>query len=84
MDKTIVKSVSYPRSMQKFLDENPELSLSKMVQAKIIEIMNNRKIYFEEIGRLKKQNKFLQEKILFLQEKLLQATDELEKCSKKR
>ena len=72
MAKNVINSVSYPKEMQKFLDENPDLSLSKIVQSKIIEIQNTRQIYTDEFLRKDKH-------IRILQRKLLDATDEIER-----
>ena len=76
MAKNVINSVSYPVEMQKFLDENPDLSLSKMLQSKIIEIMENRRLKFEELNRLKRVNQTLQTE-------LLKCSDELEKSLEK-
>ena len=72
MSKTIINTVSYPKEMQVFLDENPDLSLSKIVQAGIIQIRANRKHNFEEIEKFKRVN-------AELQKRLLEATDYIEK-----
>ena len=71
MAKNIINSVSYPVELQKVLDENPELSLSKMVQSKLIEIRENRAGHQARIKALERQ-------VERLQESLLVATDEVE------
>lgn len=68
MGKTLIKTVSIPKDMQKFLDDNPDLSLSKICQAKIIEIMQNRRIIFAQVERLIRANKMLQEKLFEAQD----------------
>ncbi len=40
-----IKTLSIPADMEEFLSENRDLSPSKMLQSKIIEIRENRKIY---------------------------------------
>ena len=40
----MIKTLSIPKELQEFLDDNPDLSPSKMLQSKIIEIKENRKI----------------------------------------
>jgi len=64
------KMVSIPKELDDFLAENPDLSCSKMLQSKIIEIRMNRKQIFAETDRLKKN-------IHFLNKKLSQAGDEI-------
>ena len=63
MAKNVINSVSYPIEMQKFLEQNPELSLSKIVQSKIIEIMENRKMNAHEIEMLEKRLDHMQKKL---------------------
>ena len=58
--RTVLKSLSIPLDYQIFLDENPDLSPSKMLQSKIREIMENRRINSSEIDRLRKVNLKLQ------------------------
>lgn len=47
-----IKTLSIPIEMQHFLDDNPDLSPSKMLQSKIIEIQERRRLSFNEIKRL--------------------------------
>jgi len=63
MKNTLIKTISIPVVLQEFLDENPDLSLSKIAQSKIIEIMENRRHRFDEENRLKKQIVFLNKKL---------------------
>lgn len=41
----VIKSVSIPEELAQFLDKNPELSLSKIVQARLIEMKEQKTIY---------------------------------------
>lgn len=65
-------NVSIPIEMDEFLAKNPDLSPSKMLQAQIIQIKANRKLYSDKTLQLQKQCNVLQEK-------LLDANDEIEK-----
>lgn len=47
----------------KFLEENTDLSPSKMLQSKIHEIKNNRSYVFAEIARLQKVIIFMEKQI---------------------
>jgi len=60
MGKNVINSVSYPIEMQEFLNDNPDLSISKMLQSKIIEIRERRRLNFNEMELLQKQIKTLQ------------------------
>lgn len=60
----MIKTLSIPQELEDFLSENPDLSPSKMLQSKIIEIRENRKLRFSEFEALKKQNKRLQEELI--------------------
>ena len=60
----MIKTLSIPIELEDFLRDNPDLSPSKMLQSKIIEIKNNRSIIFKEVNDLKLQVKFLQEKLM--------------------
>lgn len=40
----VTKTLSIPEDQQKFLDDNPDLSPSKMLQSKILEIKENRRM----------------------------------------
>lgn len=63
-------SVSIPQHLADFLNENADLSPSKLLQSKIIEILENRKYKFHELDRQKRM-------INALQNKLTEATDEI-------
>lgn len=58
--------------MDEFLKENPDLSPSKMLQSKIIEIQEQKKVVMAQVRNL-------QRKINFIQEELLKKGDECEK-----
>ena len=55
-----IKTLSIPNWMEEFLKENPDLSPSKMLQSKIIEIHERRKINFSEVRNLRNKINFLQ------------------------
>jgi len=82
MPKTINKTLSIPIELQQFLNENPDLSASKMLQSKIIEVRENRRIRFEEIARKDKQIKILQDKLWDANEKVAQLEEKISKCKK--
>lgn len=74
--KTIHKSVSIPLFLQEFLDEHTDLSCSKMLQSKILEVRENRRLIFSELNRQKKT-------IIFLNKKLAEAGDKIAILEKK-
>lgn len=76
MTKTVHKSVSIPVSMQEFLDENPDLSVSKMLQSKIMEIQENRRIYSEDFHKKDRVIKHMQNLLFRNKEEI----DNLKKC----
>ena len=87
MPKTVIQSVSFPVEMQHFLDENPDLSLSKMLQSKIIEIQENRRQISEDNLRQKRVTQKLQEHLLIATDRvaeLEEKIEKLEKCGSKR
>lgn len=45
MGNFVIKSVSIPQNQAEFLDKNPELSLSKIIQERIKEIINQKVVY---------------------------------------
>ncbi len=57
------KTLSIPQFLDDFLEKNPDLSPSKMLQSKIIEIMENRRLNSAEIVRLERRMKILQEEL---------------------
>lgn len=59
----MIKTLSIPRDMEEFLKENPDLSPSKMLQSKIIEIRESKKINQVEIIKLKRVINNLQTKL---------------------
>lgn len=73
---TITKTLSIPESLNEFLKENPDLSPSKMLQSKIIEIKEQRRLNSNEIDKwkrlfhnLEKQLQEANEKIYLLENK---------------
>lgn len=72
----MIKTLSIPDKLEEFLKENPDLSPSKMLQAKIIEIKENRSFRFAEIAKLQKH-------ILFLNDKLASAGSQIVLLEKK-
>lgn len=59
----MIKTLSIPEDLEEFLKDNPDLSPSKMLQSKIIEIRENRKLNFVEIDKLRKHIVFLNRKL---------------------
>lgn len=59
----VIKTLSIPQDLNDFLLKNEDLSPSKMLQSKIIEIRENRRLRFAEMDRLKKHNVFLAKKL---------------------
>lgn len=59
----MIKTLSIPQHLQDFLEENPDLSPSKMLQSKIIEVKENRSFRFAEIAKLQKTILFLNNKL---------------------
>ena len=83
------KTLSISPELEKFLTENPDLSPSKMLQSKIIEIQENRKINYVEIAKLQHTNAFLHEKLResgdeidILEKKLGEAHDVIEQMER--
>lgn len=72
MGQNVIKSVSIPQDLADFLDRNPELSLSKIVQSKLIEIMQTKTAYENRI-------RVYENKMHVLQTKLFEANEEIEK-----
>ena len=60
MGKTLIKTISIPLELQDFLDDNPDLSLSKICQSKLIEIRENRRHRFGQEKNLRESIKKLQ------------------------
>lgn len=58
-----IKTLSIPKDLDEFLGENKDLSPSKMLQSKIIEIRENRKINFAETAKLIRARNFIQEEL---------------------
>jgi hypothetical protein len=67
-----IKTLSIPAELDEFLNANPDLSPSKMLQSKIKEIMENRKLHNLEIGQLQKR-------LGFMERKLWEANDEIDR-----
>lgn len=67
---SILKTLSIPEDLQDFLEKNPDLSPSKILQGKIKEIKDNREFRFRELEQQKKT-------IMFLNNKLSAAGDQI-------
>lgn len=70
----IIRSVSISKEQAEFLDENRELSLSKICQSKINDMMNDSTIYAHRLTQLEGAN-------IQLQNALKLATDQLDKLN---
>ena len=57
---TTILSVSIPNELQTFLNDNPDLSPSKILQTKIMEIQENRKLFSQEVYKLEQNIQKLQ------------------------
>ena len=66
----MIKTLSIPQELEDFLVANPDLSPSKMLQSKIIEIREHRRINSAENMRLIRMNKFLTNKLQEANEKI--------------
>lgn len=71
MGQNVIKSVSIPLELAEFLDKNPELSLSKIVQARLLEIKDQKAIYENRV-------KVYENKMHILQQKLIEANEEID------
>lgn len=58
-----VKTLSIPQELADFLEQNPDLSPSKILQSKIIEIKENRRLNQSEIQKLERRLKFMESKL---------------------
>ena len=58
-----IKTLSIPKDMDEFLGENPDLSPSKMLQSKIIEIRENRRMDKGELMRQKRLTNLYMKKL---------------------
>ena len=65
-----VKTLSIPDEMNEFLNLHPDLSPSKLLQSKIIEIRERRRIVLPEIIKLQKTNEVLQRELQTANEKI--------------
>ena len=72
-----IKTLSIPADQEEFLANNPDLSPSKMLQSKIIEVRENRRIRFEETNRLRRA-------IATIQKELQTANDEIDRLKKEK
>jgi len=63
MAKSFIKSVSISEEMDTFLFEHPEISLSKIVQLKLLEIMEFQTPSLHEIVSLKSANIQLRDRL---------------------
>ena len=76
---TFTLSVSITDEQQTFLKDNVDLSPSKMLQSKIMEIQDNRKVYSQEKYKLEQCNRKLSELLQEANEKLDQLQAEVKK-----
>lgn len=67
----MIKTLSIPQDLQDFLNDNPDLSPSKMLQSKIIEIRDNRRLIFAQTNKLRKQVEFYQKQLWEANEKII-------------
>jgi hypothetical protein len=68
----VIKSVSIPEELAQFLDKNPELSLSKIVQARLIEMKEQKTIYENRL-------KVYENKLGVVTRELFAANEEIER-----
>lgn len=68
----VIKSVSIPEELAQFLDKNPELSLSKIVQARLIEMKEQKTIYENRL-------KVYENKLGIVTRELFAANEEIER-----
>lgn len=59
----VTKSLSIPQELENFLLKHSELSPSKLLQSKIIEIRERNRIGDEKTERLERANKFLRNQL---------------------
>ena len=72
MSNFVIKSVSIPMDMATFLDNNPDLSLSKIIQQRLKEIINQKALY-------ENKNRVLENRLQVLGQKLYEANEEIER-----
>jgi len=63
MPKSVIKSVSITTEQAKYIEENPPLSLSNILQTGIENIKANRKHFEDKIRLLNARNEILQQKL---------------------
>jgi hypothetical protein len=66
----VIKTLSIPETLDEFLKENPELSPSKMLQSKIIEIKEARRLNNEETNKWKRHFHMIERKLQEANEKI--------------
>jgi len=71
-----IKTLSIPEKLDMFLANNPDLSPSKLLQSKIIELMENRRLNNLQVEQLK-------HRVDFLEKKLWDANDEIDRLKDK-
>ena len=71
MGVNVIKSVSIPLELAEFLDKNPELSLSKIIQARLIEMKEQKTIYDNRL-------KIYENKLSILSRELYEANETIE------
>ena len=60
MVNSVIKTISIPVDLQKFLTENPDIPLSKITQKAILDIKDNKELFNAQL----KREKVLNEKLL--------------------
>lgn len=71
------KTLSITTEMELFLRKNPNLSPSKMLQSKIIEIQEAQRLNFYDIKSLERQRDFLQKKLWDANEEIAELKEKL-------
>tara|TARA_Y100000310_G_scaffold232406_1_gene235244 strand:- start:1457 stop:1699 length:243 start_codon:yes stop_codon:yes gene_type:complete len=77
-----IKTLSIPQWMDDFLKENEDLSPSKMLQSKIIEIQERRKLNMAEVYNLRKKIEWLSQEYQKCVDEKNKLQDELDKKNK--
>jgi len=78
-----VKTLSIPKDLDEFLFENPDLSPSKMLQSKIIEIKENRRLQEDNNLRKTKMLNKIQSELWKANDKIELLEAKLKKCGSK-
>lgn len=59
MGNSVIKTISISTDLQKFLDENPDIPLSKITQKAILDIKENKELFNAQLRREKVLNEKL-------------------------